>query len=75
MLKPTIRLPCSALFDPYDSTGSQYLSVNNIPHPFTVQQPRLKEQVGQLKLAFFIMVFLVRVSNIQTQSEEGAICG
>ena len=75
MLKPTIRLPCWAIFDPCDSTGSQYLSVNNIPHPFTVQQPRLKEQVGQLKLVFYIMVFLVRVSNVQTQFEEGAICG
>ena len=75
MLKPTIRLPCSALFDPYDSTGSQYLSVNTIPHTFIVQQPRLEEKVGQLKHAFHIMVFLVRVSNIQTQFEEGAICG
>ena len=40
-----------------------------------MQQPRLEEKVGQLKHAFHIMVFLVRVSNIQTQFEEGAICG
>ena len=75
MLKPTIRLLCWKILNPYNSTWFKHPYVSNIPNTSSVKWPHFKEKVGQLQHAFHIMVVLVCDFNIQTKFEEGAICG